>query len=130
LYGYKQLNIKFRELREKHIQQGIATENTVILGYRWFPTAHIDYYVARPNQLPMLTCSSLYEAPEYYWITQKRGGLKEGMDAYFLNSSRYHFNMEKWNTQFENMIPLDTIYIYRNGKEVMYYEVWVLKNKL
>ena len=127
MYGYKQLNTKFSELRKKHIQQGIALENTVMLGYKWFPTAHIDFYVAQRNNLQMLTCSPLSQAHEYYRITEKKGGLKEGMNAYFLNSSRYYFNMKRWSNQFENMTPLDTIHIYRNHKEVMYYVVWYLQ---
>jgi hypothetical protein len=127
MYGYKKLNTKFSELHQKYMQQGIVPKNTVMLGYKWFPTAHIDFYVAQRNNLQMLTCSPLSEAHEYYWITEKRGGLQEDMSAYFLNSSRYYFNMERWREQFENMMPLDTIYIHRNGKEAVYYVVWFLK---
>jgi len=127
MYGYKQLNEQFKELRKKHIQQNIMPENPVIVGYKWFPASHIDFYVARPNKIPFLTLSPLYDAHEYFWITEKKGGVKEGMSAYFFNSSRYHFNMENWSAHFESMSPLDTIYIYRNNKEVMFYVVWYLQ---
>ena len=102
-------------------------ENPILLGYKWFPTAHLDFYVARPCNIPLLTLSSLYDAHEYYWITEKKGGLQEGMDAYLFNSSRYYFNMERWSAQFESMTPLDTVFIYRNNKKSMFYEIWYLK---
>ena len=127
MYGYKQLNTQFREIRKKHIQQGIMPENPVLLGYKWFPTAHLDFYVARPCNIPLLTLSPLYASHEYYWITEKKGGLQEGMNAYFFNSSRYHFNMERWSAQFESMTPLDTVFIYRNNKKSMFYEIWYLE---
>lgn len=128
MYGYKQLGEKFTELRDRDIKAGLMVDDPVIIGYKWFPTSHIDYYVARPNHIKVMTLSSLFESHKYAWITEDRGGLRVGMDAYFINSSRYkNYTIYSFGDHFESVVPVDTISIYRGNKHAMDYVVWHLK---
>lgn len=128
MYGYRQLGDKFMQLRNEHVKDGIMTENPIIIGYKWFPTSHIDYYVARPNGIKVMTLSPLFESHKYAWITQYRGGLTNGTDAYFINSSRYRIDVNKqFAEHFDSIKPIDTIQIYRCGKHSMNYVVWYMK---
>lgn len=129
MYGWKQLNTGFTKLYQDDLQKGTMDSTAVIISHRWFPAANIDYYVARPNGIKLLTLAPLERTHKYAWITAFRGGIKPGMSAYFISSS-YDFEDPRWDYEKSfNIQPPDTIPVYRKDLLVKYYYVWRMKGK-
>ncbi|HLO92007.1 MAG TPA: glycosyltransferase family 39 protein [Lentimicrobium sp.] len=129
MYGWKQLNAGFTKLYHSDLQTGKMDSTAVIISHRWFPAANIDYYVARPNGITLLTLAPLERTHKYAWITEYRGGIKPHMNAYFISSS-YDFEDPRWNYEKDFSIqPPDTIPVYRKQLLVKYYYVWKMKVK-
>lgn len=81
LYGWDQLKDKFEEIYKSDINENRMTDDVVIISYRWFPAANIDYYVARPLGLKLFAMGKIERIHKYARINNFRGGFKKGMDA-------------------------------------------------
>lgn len=128
MYGWKQLNKGFTRLYREDLKTGRMDSSAVIISHRWFPAANIDYYVARPNGIKVLTMAPLERTHKYAWITEYRGGFKPGMDAYFISSS-YDFEDPHWNYQdYFTIETPDTIPVYRKDLLVKYYYIWRMQD--
>lgn len=128
LYGWKQLNTGFTKLYKADIEQGLVDSNAVIISHRWFPAANIDYYVARPNGISVITLAPMERTHKYAWITASRGGYQLGMDAWFISSS---YDYEDPHVHYKDYFKIegpDTIPVYRKELLVKYYYVWRLKD--
>ncbi len=119
MYGWRQLG-------EQYKSNGLP-----IISHRWFPAANLDYYVARPNELDVLAIGKLSGIHKYAWINKERGGFQLGMDAIFITLSRdYKDPFELYQSYFHEIIPLDTIQIYRRDKHVQNVFVYQLNDLL
>ena len=65
---------------------------SAILATRWFPAAHLDYYVARPNGTVVKTMGPIEKTHKYGQITEKRGGITLSEPFYYIESSRFRRN--------------------------------------
>jgi hypothetical protein len=128
MYGWKQLRQGFEPVYRKDMTSGTMQKDAVIIQQQWFPAANIDYYVARPLGLKVLTLAEIERTHKYAWITQARGGFKPGMDAYYFSSS-YAFSDPNnlYSQYFRQIDGPDTIPVYRNNVLVMYHYVWRMK---
>lgn len=127
LYGWKQTGNKFREMLEKPGMQQYA--RLPIITYRWFPAAHLDYYLARRGDHYVLATGSPERIHKYVQISRKRGGFRKGMNALYLTSSRDFKDPEKlYGKYFSGITPLDTLRIRRNHKPVFNVFVYLLKD--
>ncbi len=121
IYGWKQVGEAFGEIRHRDLSNGLMEVDDPVISYRWFPAAHLDYYVARPAGIHVLAIGSLERIHKYAWINQQRGGFIPGMNAYFITTSRdYADPFELYDNYFETIVPADTIPIYRNRKTAGY----------
>ncbi|MFH1118175.1 MAG: glycosyltransferase family 39 protein [Bacteroidota bacterium] len=127
LYGWGQLHDGFTRIYQQDTASGQMPKDAIILSQRWFPAANLDYYVARPMGIKLLTLAEPERTHKYAWITQLRGGFYPGTDAYFFSSS-YDFSDPKdhYSEFFKEIGQPDTIPVYRNNKLVMYHYVWRL----
>lgn len=105
LYGWKEAEKKFTAFRAEQIAQGEMSEEDAIIGNNWFPTASIDYYIARPLNMKVLGYGPLNRIHKYLWINDKQGGLKEEADYWYLADSHYFIDPER-------------VYAYSNFKEI------------
>lgn len=128
MYGWEQLHDGFKPVYEQDTTSGRMSKEAVIIQQRWFPAANLDYYVARPLGITLLTLADLERTHKYAWITQYRGGFHLGMDAYYFSSS-YEFSDPNglYAEYFTSIEPPDTIPVYRNGLLVEYHYVWRMK---
>jgi hypothetical protein len=111
------------------LKEGKMDSSAVMISYRWFPAANLDYYVARPLKIRLLAIGSLERIHKYAWINQIRGGFRKGTDAYFLTSSRdFKDPVSLYKNYFAEIYPADTIPILRNGKIVKNVFVYHLKD--
>jgi len=131
MYGWEQLKRGFAPLYRHDTITGRMRKNAAIISQRWFPGANLDYYVARPLGIRLLTLAPLERTHKYAWITQYRGGFNIGMDAYFFSSSYdYADPGELYKSYFLNIEKPDTIPVYRNQVLVEYFYMWRMRYML
>lgn len=129
LYGMEQAGDQFVELHAKNVQSGEMPQDAAIIADKWFPAAHIDFYVAKPAGLTLLTLGSLADTHKFEWITRSRGGLQVGKDYYGIISSRFYRDIHQlYGDYFESISPADTITVSRMNKPVYQLLVYRLKH--
>jgi len=127
MYGWKQLGDHFAEVSRQqealYLQTGGKQgmpQKSAILAHRWFPAAHLDYYVARPAGTVVKTTGPVERTHKYRQITKLRGGIAPGEKLYYIESSRFP-------EQISNSVPLDTFFVHRCGKPVIRYVIHTLE---
>lgn len=120
LYGWRQTGAKFADFRAQAIANGEMTADADIIGYNWFPTANIDYYIARPLDIKTLGYGPLEKIHKYQWINEQCNGFTPGKDYWYLADSRYFIDPMKAYayTNFKDIKLAGVIPIERNGKTV------------
>jgi len=128
MYGWKQLEKPFGEIKKQAEVQELIEENAPLISQRWFPAAHLDYYVALPNDTYVLGWGSLERIHKYAWMNQERGGYHQGMDAWYINFDNDLFSMDFARKYFKEIIPVDTLSVTRSGKTVKQAYVYIFKD--
>lgn len=120
MYGWDQIYNNFEKIYTNDMMSGIFHKKPVIVSFRWFPAANLDYYVASPLQLKLIALGQLDNIHKYYWINYIRGGINRGDDAYFLCTSRdFKDPNTLYKNCFENIYSPDTLNIVR-GNSIAY----------
>jgi len=131
MYGWKQLGEKAHVIFESDIARGMMPENAPIISWRWFPAAHLDYYVGRPIGKNVLAIGSLERIHKYAWINKQRGDFWLGMDAYFITfDTDFEDPQKEIASYFETILAPDTLYLERNKQLVKKAYVYRLKNMI
>lgn len=86
--GWREFGEEFRKLRIEDITTGKMSAMAPIIITRWFPGAHLDFYVARPSRQNVIGVGELKNLHKYAWINRLRPGLYPTSDAYYITSSR------------------------------------------
>ncbi len=128
MYGWKQLENSFEDLLLEDLRNELVSENIVLISQKWFPSAHLDYYIARPLGMKLLTIGSLDQIHKYAWVNEKRGGFKLDMDAYYITTSHFNKKPKDLDKYFSTIHLHKNIPIYRSGKIVKYAFVYLLKD--
>ncbi len=125
MYGWDQVKDGFQEI-VKHDSTGAKQ---AIIVQRWFPAAHLDYYVAKPLAIKLYALGELERIHKYAWMNEERGGFKEGMSAYYISMSNDYNDPKKiYGDKFMNIEFLKGIPITRNDKVVKFALVYKLKH--
>ena len=128
MYGWRQLESKFSDLRERKIAEGTMHEDDGIVADEWFPLANLDYYVARPLGMKVMGIGYPDKLHKYLWINGERGGFTKGEDFWFLTDSRYYKRPEAlYPGGFQSIESIDTITIERGGKPAKNFFVYACK---
>ncbi|MCP4553747.1 MAG: phospholipid carrier-dependent glycosyltransferase [Bacteroidetes bacterium] len=124
MYGWDQVKEEFEVL----ISNDKTDAKDAIIVQRWFPAAHLDYYVAKPLGIKLLAIGKLDQIHKYAWINKKRGGVKLGMSGYYITMSNDFNHPEKsYNDIFNKIELVKEIPIIRNEKIVKYAFVYRLE---
>jgi hypothetical protein len=119
MYGWRQFADKFSQQLSDDVESGKISADAPIISHRWFPAAHLDYYVAHPKNKDLLVIGDLERIHKYAWINREREPVHLGSDAYFITSSRDFQNPEplfsKYFTTIENP---QIIEIFKGNKHV------------
>ena len=117
MYGWRQLGEKFADFRAAKIAEGVMNEEDGIVANQWFPLAHLDYYVARPLGLRVMSLGWPEFLHKYLWINDERGGFHLGENYWFLSDSRYPKDPKTtYQWCFEDIELVGVIEIDRCGK--------------
>lgn len=123
MYGWKQFEHHFSE---KWLAND--TNKLPVVSHRWFNAAHLDFYVATPNNLKLYAFGDLKAIHKYAWINAYRGELPIHSNAWYITPSRAFKPVSIMAPYFESTIPQDTIAIYRSGQPATYFFVYKLLN--
>lgn len=128
MYGWRQLATKFDSLHQSDVASGYMPADAPMISHRWFPAAHLDYYVAHPAGLPLIAIGSLGDIHKYAWINRERPPLQPGSDAWYITGSR-DFNMPAYLFEYYKHIETpDIIRITKGDKHVENFFVYRLRN--
>jgi hypothetical protein len=117
MYGWKQAGDKFRQfLSKENIPPG-EYNKVKIISNKWFPAAHIDFYMAHPLKIDLIVPADIGAAHKYYWINKMRH-VQADDRFFFITCSQQFFSPEGFNSLFTVIVPEDTLQIIRNGRIV------------
>jgi hypothetical protein len=96
---------------------------------KWFPAAHIEYYVARPTHTEVVGVGELNDLHNFAWLNHARTDLKKGEDALCIVPSNYSVDMQAvYGNCFTSIKPIHIFKMERNGKTSRFFTVFLLKN--
>jgi len=128
MFGWRQFATKFHELADRDFYSKKMPATATILSYRWFPAAHLDYYVAHPRGYNLLAIGELERIHKYAWIDRERRGLHLDADAYFITSSRDFQDPEPlFGKYFMIIEEPEVIKIFKRSKHVENFFVYRLR---
>jgi hypothetical protein len=127
MYGWKQLNVKFSELYDADLFSKNINADAPIIAHRWFPAAHFDYYLAKPNNMNLIAIGSLEQIHKYAWINRQRPALRRGSDAYFITGSRDYKSPDYLLQYFAYIEKPETIRIFKGNRHVQNFFVYRLR---
>jgi Dolichyl-phosphate-mannose-protein mannosyltransferase len=129
LYGWKSLRSEFAQVVAQDIQAGLMKPDAPIVTNKWFPAAHIDYYVAMPLHKSLLAIGDTNDIHQYIWINQQRPALQMGDDAYCIVPSNNYVDVATlYAPHFTKILPPLTVVQKRNGVACRQFYIWRLKN--
>ncbi len=123
MYGWKQAREKFTKFLTK---EGISEKDhqqVAIVTNKWFPAAHLDYYIAHPLNIKLIALGGIEKIHKYYWINKTRK-INETDRIFYITDSRNYNGPEEFASCFNKIIPTDTLIIDRNRKAVKYIYIY------
>jgi hypothetical protein len=129
MYGWNNLKKEVQQILQQDLQTGTMAKDAVIISNKWFPAAHIDYYVAMPLQKNVIAIGDTGDIHQYAWINTKRKILQAGDDAYCIVPSNNYVDVKAmYAAYFVTILNAEIIEQKRNGKACRYFYIWRLKN--
>ncbi|MFM9909595.1 MAG: ArnT family glycosyltransferase [Chitinophagaceae bacterium] len=127
--GWKNFGISFKNLYENDIFSKKMKTGAVLISDYWFPAAHLDYYVAKPASINLLTIGSLTNIHHFATLNKIRPGIRFGDDAYLILISNYFNEPPIEITRcFKHIDEPEKIEQVRAGLTVRYFWIYRLKN--
>ncbi len=128
MFGWRQFSDKFHELTDRDFYSKRMPATAPILSNRWFPAAHLDFYVAHPRGLSLLAIGNLDQIHKYAWINRERPELQLESAAYFITSSRdFHDPELIFGKYFLIIEEPEIIRIFKREKHVENFFVYRLR---
>ncbi len=128
MYGWRQMKKQFKPIKANAEAMHLIQQNAPIISPRWFPAAHLDYYVAQPSNTYVLGWGSLERIHKYAWINRERGGYHKGMDVWYITLENDFMTPRFGEKYFEYVIPYDTMKVLRSGEVVNRAYVYIFEN--
>jgi hypothetical protein len=126
MVGWRSFSIEFDSLYQADRRSGRMQDGAMMLSDFWYPSAHLDYYVGRPNRIGFMAVGRMNDIHQYAFLNEHRPGLRFGEDAYFIYPSNYYgppkdelkryFGMVDDSllmTQYRSGVPVRQFVIYR-----------------
>ena len=127
MYGWRKFATSFDSIYHS-IHSNNDSNRTIILADKWFPAAHIDFYVAQPLRLQTLVLGPVEDIHQYHWLNKQRGLVTDSVDIYIISPSNYLVTKENFSA-LKNIAPIhvDTIVQYRSKEEARRFYVYYFK---
>ncbi len=129
LYGWNSFENAFANLRKNDIQTHTIKSDAIIISNKWFPAAHLDYYVAYPLNMKLYTFGPLFDIHNFDWLNKQNGKIKKGTDAYYISPSNYSSTPDSIYKKLFSIVEAPIIiHQYRNKVAVRNFYVYRIKN--
>lgn len=129
MYGWGNLRKDFATIVATDIENGKVHADVHLLSNKWFPAAHLDYYVAMPLGINFMAIGDTNDIHQYAWLNATRAPLLPGADAYsIVPSNNYMDAATVYGRYFSHVEELPTIVQYRNGKACRKFYLFRLKD--
>ncbi len=128
MYGWKEMKTMVDSLFKKDDETGAMKKESIVVCNKWFPGAHLDYYVTMPLKRDIQVLGDTSDIHQYAWLNQQRKPLKPGDDAYMIVPSEDFFDVRLYQPFFQTIIAPEILEQKRNGKTIRYIYVFRLKN--
>ncbi len=129
MYGWKKFASEFNPWLIDQQAKNILPENVRLVSHKWFPAAHLDYYVARPLRLDLIGVGELTDLHQYFWLNATRNDLKQGDSAVCVIPSNYPVSLEEaYLPYFTSADLLKTFSVARGGEVARHFRVYRLND--
>ncbi len=129
LYGWGRFSKSFGPWLSEQENLGKIPPNLPLVVNKWFPAAHIEYYVARPLNKTVIGVGQVVDLHQYVWLNQLRPALKLGDSALVIIPSNYYLDLEdSYYRNFHSAELVKVFYSYRGGSMARYFTVYLLKD--
>lgn len=129
LSGWKDLGKEFTAIVKQDQLNGIMKPNPVLISNKWFPAGHIEFYVSRPSEVPLIGIGSLQNLHKFAWLNNIRTTLQLGSDAYCIVPSNLPFDVVKnYGIYFKGISKPFILKQVRSGGVVRFFYIYRLKN--
>lgn len=127
LYGWQPMGDSIQNyINQPAVQPQIPANRTIVCN-KWYPAAHIDYYIARTNQMQVIGVGNFTDLHQYVWLNQQRNNLKLGDSALCIVPSNYMIPMpDTYLPYFSTVRLLHTFQITREQAAVRYFNLYLL----
>ena len=125
MFGWDQIQSKLTELEisDKKLS------NLPLVSYKWYPAAHLDYYVAKPMHKDIYVLGDINTIHKYYWINKRKKSLEYGQNAIYITHSRnFHPPEKTMNKYFQKSSLLSKFPIKRGEQIVEFGYIYLLKH--
>ncbi len=131
LSGWKQFANDFTPWLKEQEAAGVIEPDLSIVIHKWFPGAHIEYYVARPLGKPVIGVGQWLDLHQYFWLNKRRPELKSGDNALCIVPSNYPMYMDQ--NLFRNFSSFELLRSFssmRGGQSARRFDVYLMKDYL
>jgi hypothetical protein len=129
MYGWNIAAEKIDSLVNIDEQKGEMPHDAEFISNKWYPAAHIDYYIARPLGKFVIGVGELNDLHHYEWLNEFRLTEHAFHDAYCVFPSDYSCDVKKFYAGlFTSIDSVGTFPIYRSKKVCKYFSIYRLKN--
>ena len=128
MYGWKQLGKDFAAWQDSAVANKVLAPNLNIVCDKWFPAAHIDYYVSRLSKNTVTGVGNINDLHQYVWLNHYRPALQQGGDALCIIPSNYYEDVQKsYGIYFDSIQPLHVFNCIRSNNVARYFNVYLLR---
>lgn len=123
MYGWKQAGEKIAVF----YSENPALKELSIISNKWFPAAHIHYYISKSLGKEVYGLGSLKDIHKYYWINKQQPALTSSV-LYITDSRNFEDPKKIYGAQYRQQKLLKRISIIRSKKVVKYLFIYQLSN--
>lgn len=128
MYGWAQFGQDFTAWQSNAIANKQLPAGLPIVCNKWFPAAHIQYYVARASNNAVIGLGNMNDLHQYVWLNHYQQPLTPGQDALCIMPSNIAADPQlAYGVYFSAVQPLYQFTSFRSGKAVRYFNVYLLK---
>lgn len=127
MYGWKDIGTQFSKWAKDTENIHRFPQNNIIVCDKWFPAAHIDYYIAQKVQMDVIGIGTMNDLHQYYWLNHYRNGINKGDSALCIIPSNYSAHVLANYLQYFNKAELlHNFPVMRGSNTVRYFNVFLL----
>lgn len=127
MYGWSSIKKDIADICENDVSMGLMKPNSFFISNKWFPSAHIEHYLAGPLKKDFVAIGELYDIHQYAWLNNERRKLQTGDDAWCIVPSTNFFDpAAAYHLLFSKIELAGTIGQERAGRICRYFYVYRL----